>query len=243
MLYDQLRLSTEFFLYLIPFGFLVSIADYFMVRAFKHSDISKVSPLLAITPVFTLFLGVFFLKEIPTWIGAIGIFLTVLGCYALNFSSYKEGLFTPFITLVTTHGTRYILVTALIYSVTSIILKHLLMISSTITVLLFNSLSIFSSLMMVLMFTEYTFHAKVLKRALLSDLGLFIFLVGSDLLGLIALYSGLALTHTAYVVALKRTAAFFVIIYAYFFLGERKDFKTTFVSTTLIVTGVLMLIY
>jgi len=50
------------------------------------------------------------------------------------------------------------------------------------------------------------------------------------------------LTYTAYVISLKRTAAIFTVIIAYFVFHEKKDFWYVLFGTVLMVFGVILMV-
>ncbi|TAK13551.1 MAG: hypothetical protein EPO32_04900 [Anaerolineae bacterium] len=50
-----------------------------MYAGLKHLSPTTVTFLVGIVPLFILFLGIFFLKEVPTWIQVVGVFVTLGG--------------------------------------------------------------------------------------------------------------------------------------------------------------------
>ena len=54
-------------------------------------------------------------------------------------------------------------------------------------------------------------------------------------------FIGISLTVTAYITLLKRTAALFAVIGAYFLFNEKKDIKNALIGTMLLVLGVALL--
>lgn len=96
---------------------MLAIATLFYVRALQLSDLSLVVPMLSFTPLFMMVTSRVMLGEVPTAVGATGVVLIVAGSYLLNLRHRHLGFWEPLRRLVTEKGTRYALVTSLIYSV------------------------------------------------------------------------------------------------------------------------------
>lgn len=96
---------------------LLSAATVLYVKALKLSDLSLVVPMLSFTPLFMLVTSRLMLGEAPGGSGSAGVVLIVAGSYMLNSRHRHVGFFEPFRRLVSDKGTRYALITALIYSV------------------------------------------------------------------------------------------------------------------------------
>lgn len=89
-----------------------------LVKALHSSDLSVCTPMVAFTPVFLLVVGPLLTGDIPTFSGAIGAVLVVLGSYILNISTTSKGLLAPIKALYTDIGPRLMLALALLWSVT-----------------------------------------------------------------------------------------------------------------------------
>ena len=57
---------------------------FLYINAFKHGELSKILPLSSLGPVVSLFLGWLMLRQAPSSIATIGIFVIVVGIYVLN---------------------------------------------------------------------------------------------------------------------------------------------------------------
>ena len=69
-------------IYLI--SLVISLADFYIIKGFRHEDISVVSPLTNLTPLFLLVMAFLFLKERIGFMHLIGILLLILGAYVLE---------------------------------------------------------------------------------------------------------------------------------------------------------------
>ncbi len=79
-------------------GFFLAAYVFFLSASYKHADLSKVYPLAKITPVFTLFIGVFLLDETVHVMGILGILLVVFGIYVLHLRELRD-FFAPFLAI------------------------------------------------------------------------------------------------------------------------------------------------
>lgn len=69
----------------------------FYAKAYEKGDISHVYPIVHSAPAFVLIFGVFFLAEVPSFLGVLGILITTLGLYFINLKKISlKTLFEPF---------------------------------------------------------------------------------------------------------------------------------------------------
>jgi len=87
----------------------------FLSKSYQHGDLSLVFPLTKITPIFTLIIGIFLLNEDISPLQISGIFLIVLGAYAINSKKFTiNNLFKPLVSLK--HQASFLAVLAAIMS-------------------------------------------------------------------------------------------------------------------------------
>lgn len=119
--YGAVQLDKMFWIALavkLPLGL---IATLFYVLAHKHSDMSLINPLMSLTPVIVLMIAPFTINQHASLGGMAGVGLIVAGAYALNFNSRKASYFEPFKMLFRDKGARYMMATATIWGVTTVI--------------------------------------------------------------------------------------------------------------------------
>ena len=97
------------------------LAIWCYAMAHRKGDISKISPLLAITPALILVIAPFMINQHADWTGISGVIFIVIGAYFLNFTERKNGFFGPLKELWRDHGSRFMIITATIYALTSVI--------------------------------------------------------------------------------------------------------------------------
>ncbi len=102
-------------------------AMWLYMRAIRESPLALTLPYLAFTPVFNILTGYLFLGEQVSRQGFAGILLVVCGAWLLNVKPARNGarfnVLAPFIAIASERGARLMLVTAAIYSLTSVISK------------------------------------------------------------------------------------------------------------------------
>jgi drug/metabolite transporter (DMT)-like permease len=102
-------------------------AMWFYMRAIRESPLSLTLPYLAFTPVFNILTGYIFLDERVSSTGTAGIVLVVFGAWLLNVDAtrHSRGLvvLAPFRAIVHERGSLLMLLTAAIYSLTSVLGK------------------------------------------------------------------------------------------------------------------------
>ncbi|MDH4161115.1 MAG: DMT family transporter [Nitrospirota bacterium] len=88
-------------------------------KALRLSPLSLSLPFLSFTPVFLILLSFVLVGQRVSPLGALGIALIGLGGYTLNLSALRSGFLEPFRAVARERGSLYMLIIALIYSVTS----------------------------------------------------------------------------------------------------------------------------
>ncbi len=99
-----------------------AVAHLASTRALKLADVSLVTPLLIFSPVFTVLISAFFLGEIPSLRGLVGVGLVLLGAYWLNYRS-GTNWFTPFKSLAFTPAVALVLLAGLLWAITPLLEK------------------------------------------------------------------------------------------------------------------------
>jgi transporter family protein len=120
------HLTIELVVIFFAIGLLGSVAAIYLAKSMRHMEISTVSPLTNLSPVFLLFLTYFFLGEKINLQQFGGIALIMLGGYVLNIehklASFKH-LVQPITKLFKSKYYHYILFSLIIYSVTAFLDK------------------------------------------------------------------------------------------------------------------------
>lgn len=215
-------------------------ANFLFLRAVQISPLSLTIPYLAFTPVFTAISALIFIGQIPSAAGAVGILIVCLGAFFLNRGDDGGGLLAPLKALWTERGSLFMLIVALIWSITPILDKS----AADQTSPLFHTMFLAGGVGLI-----FTVIALGRDKSLLPLFGEFkklplwlamggLFAVGAMLFQL----SSYAYIDVAYVETVKRgigvTAA---MIAGYFLFGER-DILRRLIAASVMVVGVALIL-
>src|SRR3990172_12354495 len=112
-------LDKTFYLSLLLMVPLEIAAIILYVKAIKLSPLSLTIPFLAVSPVFIILTAFILLGELPDRSGILGILLIVIGAYLLNIRTTRGDLLGPFKAIRRERGALFMIIVALIYSVTA----------------------------------------------------------------------------------------------------------------------------
>lgn len=227
-----------FFLFMglsVPLEFL---AMCLYIKALKVSPLTLTLPFLSLTPAYLLVTSFLILGERVGSKGLFGVLLLVLGGYALNIESVRRGALEPFRAILTERGSLYMVIVSLLYSLTSVLGKKAILLSSPLTFAFFYYPLLFLCFGLLLWFWDGN-RLKMLKdeTAVIKALfpGLFNFL--SILFHVI----GISLAPVAYFIAIKRTSILFGMVYGFLLFKERQRLARLG-GTLLMFAGFLLLI-
>jgi len=186
------------------------------MKAIMTSPLSLTLPFLAFTPVFTIFTGYIFLGETVTMYGFLGMVLILLGAGALHFSRLRESWLSPWKAITAERGSLLMLLTAFLYSFTSVLGKLAMQHSSQ----PFFTVTYFLALFCILL-AIYLFRGKkvaALARKPVPG-------VAAGLIFAVMIFShtmALSLAEAAYMLSIKRSSLFFGVIMGAVFFREEK---------------------
>ena len=208
-------------------------------QAIRDTSLSLTLPYLAFTPVFNTLTGYVLLREQVSLTGFGGIVLVVLGAWLLNLEHARGERFdvlAPFRAIFTERGSRLMLITAALYSVTSVLGKGALAYT---TPVFFGTLYyvVLGFVVIIIFSVGAQTRIHVIWRRPLPHL-------------LIGLFMGvMVLTHffaidqveVAYMIAVKRTSLLFGILYSVLLFHERARVEH-FLAGGLMVAGVYLIL-
>lgn len=230
------EVSTRFLVALLSSSFIQLAVILLYMKAIKRAELSVTVPLVTLTPLFMLLSSPLLIGEFPSGVGIAGIFLIVAGTYLLNMESSRKGFFAPFRNLVHSQSSRYMLIVAFLWSITANIDKIGVEETSPVFWAFSKDLLILLYLVPIVYFkSKAPIHQ--LRQRWLSLLGIGIFRTTSVLTQMFAIQYILV----AYVISIKRSSALLIILYAFFFLHERKNFKTRLWAVVIIAFGLALI--
>src|SRR3989338_6090569 len=233
----NLNLLSIFLLFIT--GILEMIAIILYVKAIKISGLAITVPFLSFTPVFLTIISWIFLNEIPSLLGASGIFLIFLGSYIIK----TEGRFIsfqPIRSLFRDKGSIYMLIAAFLYAVVTPLYK--ILINQTKNPLAVSGLAIISICILSTLYIMIRFKENPIRTA--SKTNIWILLIIGTLSALMSLasFKAQSLTLNAYMISVKRLSIVFSIIYGYIFFKEKGIIKNVVAALIMIFGTVLIAI-
>ena len=208
-------------------------------QAIRDTSLSLTLPYLAFTPVFNTLTGYVLLQERVSATGFSGILLVVFGAWLLNLEHARGERFdvlAPFRAIVTERGSRLMLITAALYSMTSVLGKGALEYT---TPIFFGTLYyVVIGFIVIIVFSigaKSTVH--VLWRQPAAHLAIGV------LMGVMVLTHFFAIQHVevAYMIAVKRISLLFGILYSVLLFHERARVEH-FLAGGLMLAGVYLIV-
>ncbi len=235
------ELNKYFFIGVGGSVLLYSFSRILQFRVIRDANLSQVYPLIALTPIFTLIAAYFPpLSERPSSIAIFGGLISLIGCYVLNISSLKEGIFEPFKILFKNKLAFYMLIAVATLGLVTVLDK----IAITGTAPKNTNFALFSeNIIIIIGFLPFLFSNS--KRAasfkeILSNKKLLLILgilaAASNILGFISFSSA----DVGIVSAIFRSQIFFALLFGFFLLKDKPKFETI-LGTIIMVAGLLII--
>jgi len=214
------------------------VAAVLVARAYQTSDLSLVTPLRGLTPVFTLLVAALVLAEIPSWLGAVGVVTITAGTYLLATAVRGADAIGPLRALWADRGARAMLLVALLYGVSSTYDKVGTLASSP----LVWALTLQGTIAVVT--GTWVLRSEERRRAL-AELGRGGWIAAgvtgaATALMLAAQMTALTVGLAGYVIAVKRTSILFTVLAGGLLFGER-HLGARLLAAAVVVGGVVML--
>mgnify|MGYP001570389325 FL=1 len=241
---DKLVFSNKLFLILIPVALVNASARIFYAKSLKLAEMSKAIPLLALSPIFTLFFAFFILGEKPPFTAIFGIIFAVIGIYVLNSkkSSVKD-IFEPFKNIVQNKGIFFMFLVSMIYGLGGVLDKYSVSSSNVITYLLLVNPVSFIVQGLYLSIKDKKAVFKESKNLLKSNF-LFLLLLTFIAFGAITFqFWAVSFTYSSYVIAIKRTSALFSVVVGYFVFKEKHNIWKTLLGTAITLIGTYFVLF
>lgn len=229
-------MSTRFLLALMASSFLQLAVILLYMKAIKRAELSVTVPLVSLTPLFMLLSSPILIGQFPNLWGICGIVFIVAGTYLLNMEGSGQQFFAPFSNLITNKNSRYMLIVAFLWSITSNIDK----IGVEETSPIFWA---FSKEFLILIYLFPILWIKS-KDPITQFRGRWLPLIGVGIfrtVGLVSQMFAIQFILVAYVIAIKRSSSLLIILYAFFFLGEKNNFRTRLIGIITIFVGLILI--
>ncbi len=214
--------SGSFSFWCVLFGMLpFELCAYLLyLRAIRIAPLSLTIPFLALTPVFTIVTSWILLGEKVSRGGALGIFTITVGVYLIHLHTLSEGWAAPFRALLRERGTRLILISAFLYSITANLGKRAIQLSDPASfAFLYQGLSAVA-LSGVVCWKNSGF--RNLTGNLLGQWRVYVLLGGVMALANWVHAVGIAHSPVPYFIAIKRTSLLVGVLYGGVLLKEER---------------------
>jgi drug/metabolite transporter (DMT)-like permease len=229
-------MSNRFLLALLASSILQLAVILLYMKAIKRAELSVTVPLVTLTPLFMLLSSPMLIGQFPNFLGLNGIVLIVMGTYLLNMETTNKNIFAPFIYLVHNKNSRYMLIVAFLWSITSNIDKIGVEETSPVFWAFSKEFLILIYLLPILWIKSEDPIAQFKGRWLpLIGVGFF------RTIGLVSQMFAIQFILVAYVIAIKRSSSLLIILYAFFFLNEKRNFKTRLLGILIILSGLVLI--
>ena len=196
------------------------IAMLLYMRAIRDHPLALTVPYLAFTPVLVVITGWIVLGETVSGIGLLGILLVVSGSWLLNFEQASRltpaTLLAPLRAIVVNPGSRLILITAAIYSLTSVGGKAAMawMPPAQFGAFYFALLGALTLVMVAIT------KPSALRVSRYGGRPIFVVAVFMAIM-VVTHFMALAQVEAAYMIAVKRSSLLFGMLYGAMLFGER----------------------
>lgn len=205
-------------------------------KAIKRSKISVTVPLITLTPLFMLITSPVMLGQFPTTVGLAGIIMIVVGTYISNISGDMNNFVEPFTALYKNQGARYMLLVAFIWSITSNLDKIGVEETSPLYWAFAKDFVILLYLVPILLVKSKKPWQQTRERIRpLFSVGFFRFA------SVVAQMYAIELILVPYVIAIKRASTAFVILFAFFYMNERINFRNRMIGIIIILAGLFVI--
>lgn len=228
-------LGPNFWMALTIGGSLNVVAYTLYVKAIRLADLSLMSPLSTLTPLFLLITSPLIVKEVPTIWDAVGVFLIVIGSYVLNLNASADGFFGPLRSIFRNKGTRMMVVVAFIWSITSTFDKVGVINSSPIfwAIVLFGFIAL-GILPLIILKSKNPIQGIRSHWRLLLAAGV------ANAIGVGCQMVAVGMVAVTQVIAVKRMSALISVGFGYFVFGE-KGIRERLLGAGIMVTGVVVM--
>lgn len=205
-------------------------------KAIKRSELSVTVPLITLTPLFMLLTSPILIGEFPSALGVVGIVLIVAGTYISNISDDSKRFFAPFASLLRNQGSRYMLLVAFIWSITSNIDKIGVEETSPIYWAFTKDFVILIYLIPIVLWKSRKPLLQIRNRRWpLLMVGFF------KSTSVVTQMFAIQFILVPYVISIKRASSVFIILFAFFFMKERENFRNRLIGIIIIMIGLFII--
>jgi drug/metabolite transporter (DMT)-like permease len=214
------------------------LAYYLFLSAIRMAPLSLTVPLLAFTPVMSIFSSYVILNETITLLGGLGIGLVTVGAYILNGNLVNQHPLAPIKALVSNQGSRRMLAVAMLWAVTSTLGKKGIEVYGAIP---FGSLILFGVFIVFGLMMIYRYSTGIqLKNPSPAIWKMFVIagvlMAGAEVTHFLAM----SMAPVAYMISVKRLSLVFGVLLGWLFFEER-NITFRLVGSSVMVLGIFFI--
>ncbi|RLB06337.1 MAG: EamA/RhaT family transporter [Deltaproteobacteria bacterium] len=215
-------------------------AFYLYMKAIKVSPLSLTIPFLAFTPVFTILTACLILGENISPAGTVGVLLVSIGAYLLNGEEMLGRPLAPIKAIFKVPGSRYMLIVALIYAVTSTLGKKAVLLSDPFS---FGLVYIVSQAIVLTTINAFRFARNRSLFGSIKDSNIWKFVLAagcSMAIMVVAHFSAIQLAPVSYMISVKRLSLVISVLFGWLIFKEKHIFYRI-LGASLMMCGVVLL--
>ena len=226
---DIPHLDRTFYLSLLLMIPMEIVAIILYVKAIKLSPLSLTIPFLALSPVFIILIAFILLGELPDRSGLLGILLIVIGAYMLNIRTTREDLLGPIKAIRREKGSIFMIIVALLYSVTATLGKVAVQHSGPIF------FGVFYPFLLTLLLSVVLWRRGLLPEVL-SRPKTFLAIGVFTAIMILTHFKAISMTDVAYMISVKRASLVFSVLYGKILFGE-ENIRERLAGSMLMIAG------
>ncbi len=228
---EILKVNHNLYLYLIILVPLEIIAFILYSQAISIAHISLVIPITAFSPLLVAITSMIILREYPSLLGIIGIFLVTVGSFSIfrTKGARKES---------NLRGIIYMSIATVIYALTTTISKECVTIMNPFDfALLYYPLISIAMATPIVIFSKRENIRKLLRIVFCRENLLCGFFLA---VSIVTHFLAISLTKASYMIAVKRTSLLFSVIMGHYLLKE-SEFKNRLLGSILMILGLILI--
>jgi len=227
------EIGASFWSSLLITGLINSVTVVLVFKALKRTELSLITPIYNLSPLFLLFTAPLLVGEFPKPIGLVGVFLILFGTYVLNFKGKVN--FEPFLEIYKDRGQRLILLVCFLWAISSNFYK----------IGMQNSSPIYFIFALNLFITICLIPFMINKKRVVSIQSNWPQLLLLGLLGtIVAVFEWTAVNTglVVYVLSIKRLSVLVSILGAYILFREKHPVQRL-VAALIMIFGVILIVF
>jgi uncharacterized membrane protein len=231
-------LDSIFFLAFIAALPLEVTATVLYVKALKASPLSLTVPFLSLTPIFLIVVPYLIIGETISFPGVAGVLMIAIGGYTLNIKEATKGFLAPLMAIGKERGSLYMIIVALIYSVTATLGKLAIQHSSPLFFGIVYYSALAGAMTPLALFKncekEGVMPCRDAVRASILPGFCHATSIGAHMIAI-------SLTQVAYMISVKRLSLLIGVVFGYLFFKEANIRERLF-GTLLMIIGFALIV-